>query len=94
MRKNLGGIFKALGWIAWSGIVTLSFVIDLIIIGGEWGLTGVEVAFFIWPVTLIAAPFWALIAYGTWVPLIIAVAGGIVGSLFLVVGHALTGDEY
>lgn len=65
-------------WIV-SGI--LSVIIDLMIVNEEWGFLGVVAAFVLAPVTLMAAPWYALVEYGTWTPLLISYGGVILAAL-------------
>ena len=67
-------------------------IIILSIINHAAGFWGVVIGFFILPVTFVAAPWYALVAFGTWFPLLVVYGGGIGASIFFGLGSAIAGD--
>ena len=49
----------------------LGFIYALIIVINEWGFGGAIAAFLFFPVAITVAPIYAVIAYGSWLPIII-----------------------
>lgn len=92
VRSIIGGIFKIIGGIAYVGFGIWGLIIVLSIINQAAGFWGVVIGFFIFPVTLVAAPWYALVAWGTWFPLIVVYGGGIGASIFYGLGSVISGD--
>jgi len=86
IRENIGLIFRILGIIGmiifgiWSFIIAAGIVIEAV------GLWGVVVGIFFAPIILVAAPWYALVVYGTWFPLIITYGGGIISFVLFIIG--------
>jgi hypothetical protein len=89
MKSAIGGIFTVVGWIGWIVLGIWGFLLDLSIISHAAGFWGVVIGFFVAPVTFIAAPWYAGIAWGNWFPVLICYGGGIVASIFMVVGKSI-----
>ena len=70
---TLGGVFGVLYCLL--GIVSL--VVNLMVVNDAlgWGFLGIVLALLIFPVTILAAPFYALIAWGNPVPLVLTFGG-------------------
>jgi hypothetical protein len=92
MRNILGGIFKVLGGIMFFVFGLWGFIVELAIVNHVAGFWGVVIGIMILPVTLIAAPWYALVAWGNWVPLAIVYGGGIVAAVFFGIGSLIAGD--
>lgn len=93
MRKGIGSFFVILGYIAYAIFGVWGFIIELAIVNHAAGFWGVVIAFIIAPVTLVAAPWYALVAWGNWLPLLIIYGGGIFATVLCGIGTALSGDE-
>ena len=92
MRNILGRIFKVLGGIMFFIFGLSGFIVELVIVNHVAGFWGVVIGFVILPVTLVAAPWYALVAWGNWVPLAIVYGGGIVAAVFFGIGSLIVGD--
>lgn len=92
MRKIIGGFFNILGVIAFVVFGLWGFIIELSIINYIAGFWGVVIGFMILPATLIATPWYALIAWGNWFPLLIVYGGWIIGMALFGIGSAISGD--
>ncbi len=87
---TVGDILKLLGAVVWVVYGLWGFMICLAIvndIAGGWGLLiGLALA----PVTFVAAPWYALIAWGLSYPLSVCYGGGLAGTLLLMIGSRIT----
>lgn len=92
MRNVFSGIFKVLGGIMFAIFGLWGFIIELAIVNHVAGFWGVVVGIMILPVTLVAAPWYALVAWGNWTPLIIVYGGGIAGGAFFWIGSLISGN--
>ena len=85
-----GDFLKLLGAVVWIVYGLWGFMICLAIVNdvaGGWGLLiGLAIA----PVTFVAAPWYALIAWGLWYPLSVGYGGGLAGTLLLMLGSRIT----
>jgi len=77
--KVLSYLLLSAGILIWGGAGLWGFFIELAIVNQAAGFWGVVIGIFILPVTLFAAPFYALVAQGTWFPLILIYGGGFTG---------------
>lgn len=93
MRKTFGTIFIVIGIVMYVIFGLLGFVICLEIINQAAGFWGVVICFFLAPVTLLAAPWYALVAFGNWIPLLICYGGGIAASIAFGIGSTIRGDN-
>lgn len=92
MRGSVGGILKILAVIAYFIFGIWGFIISIAIVNYAAGFWGVVIGFFIFPVTLCAAPWYALVEWGTWYPLIIIYGGGLFSSALWGLGYLIAGD--
>ena len=92
MRHILGLVFKALGIISIAIFGIWGFILCLAIIVKVAGFWGVVVSFFITPITFVATPWYALVAWGNWFPLSICYGGIIPASIFYYIGTLIAGD--
>jgi hypothetical protein len=93
MRNVLGSILKVLGYIVAAIFGLWSFIIDLTIVNQMTGTWGFIIAFILFPITFLAAPWYALVARGNWFPLVIGYGGGIISVILYGIGTAIAGDE-
>lgn len=93
MIKVIGGIFKLLGVFAFVIFGLWGFIIELAIVKHIAGFWGVVIGLAILPVTFLAAPWYAFIAYGNSSPLLIVYGGGILAYLLFYIGKAIAGDN-
>lgn len=85
----MGGIIKGLGFISLFIFGIWGLLIDLSILYEVIGFWGIVIGIFVLPVTLIAAPWYALLAWGTWFPLIITYGGGLISYILIGIGSSL-----
>jgi hypothetical protein len=96
MRVVIRGTLAKLGHVI-IGLAYLGFVIcglcmslvDLAIAGRAAGIWGMVIGIVLLPVTYLVAPWYALIAWGMWVPLVIEYGGGIISLLLFIIGSTL-----
>ncbi len=93
MRNSLGSILKVLGYIIFAIFGLWSFIIDLTIVYQAAGFWGFIIAFTVFPITFVAAPWYALFIQGNWFPLVIGYGGGIVAAILFYIGSAIAPDE-
>lgn len=93
MRSILGGMLKVVGYVAWITFGIWGFLLDLAIINQAAGFWGVVVGVFLFPVTLMAAPWYAGVAWGNWFPFLIFYGGVIAGTILMAVGSAIAGED-
>ena len=93
MRAGIGGILKVAGFVAWAVFGIWGFLLCLAIVNQAAGFWGVVAGFFLLPVTFVAAPWYAGVAWGNWFPLLICYGGGILATALVAVGSAVAGDE-
>jgi hypothetical protein len=76
MRKIIG--------ISLYGIAGLYLLItELILLSELWGLIGVFLVLTLFPILLVAMPFYALFAYGNWILLVISIATPIISGFIM-----------
>lgn len=79
--------------------------IGVLVVGGLWGFLmslgiiseaaghwGVVVAVALAPITIAAAPVYAGLAWGEWIPMVLNYGGGVASALLLYLGAALAGE--
>lgn len=93
MRWSIGGIFKIIAMIGYFIFGIWGLIISVAIVNYAAGFWGVVIGFFIFPVTLVAAPWYALVEFGTWYPLVVIYGGGIFSSLLFGIGTLIAGDD-
>ena len=93
MRWSIGGIFKIIAMVSYFIFGIWGLIVSVAIVNYTAGFWGVVIEFFIFPVTLIAAPWYALVEFGTWYPLVVIYGGGIFSSLFFCIGTLIAWDD-
>jgi hypothetical protein len=89
IRRLLGSVLTIAGWVGWGicGFGGLGICLRILYLqAGAWGVLG---GFLLGPLTFIATPWYALLALGTWIPLIVCYAGGFVSTALIGVGAAV-----
>lgn len=92
MRNILGGILKVLGGIAFAIFGLWGLIIELAIINQVAGFWGVVIGFILLPVMFVVAPWYALVEWGNWFPLLIVYGGGILAATLFGIGSAIASD--
>ena len=95
MRSLFGGAIGGLGCVIIVGWGLVSFIVNfsIVINGLGWGFLGAAIAFMFFPITIVFAPWYALIAWGNPIPLAITYGGGIVGAIVMAIASAISGDD-
>ncbi|MDH3289903.1 MAG: hypothetical protein OEO20_02125 [Gemmatimonadota bacterium] len=86
IRRLLGSALTIVGWVGWGicGFGGLGICLRVLYIqAGAWGVLG---GFLLGPLTFLATPWYALVALGTWVPLVVCYAGGFVSTALIGIG--------
>ena len=86
---------SGIGCLVWGLFGIISFVVNFAIVinGLGWGFLGGLLAFMFFPLTIAFAPWYALIAWGNAIPLIITYGGGVLGMIIMAVANAISGDD-
>ena len=90
-RRILGTLILVLGIVLWiiagiGGLICSGFIV--MEIAGFWGLV---IGGTILPVTFTVAPWYALLEWGSPIPLIISYGGGIAGFVMFTIGSCILG---
>jgi hypothetical protein len=92
LRGNAGGILKVVAIIMYLILGLAGSVLQLSIVYEVAGSWGVVVGIFLLPVVLLVAPWYALIAWGNWLPVVVVYGGGIAATILYAIGSAIAGD--
>lgn len=84
--KVLAILIFALGGV-WGTLICLKIVTDAL------GFIGGVIAFFLFPITVVFAPFYAGLAHENWFPLILVYGTGISGSVLYGLGLKISGNK-
>ena len=87
----IGKFLSVVGMVGYWIVGLLGFVISLAIVHQVVGFWGFVIAFAIFPVTFVAAPWYALIAWGNPFPLILNYGGLLLCGLLNYLGEKLSG---
>lgn len=89
VRSVTTGVFTGVFGIIWCLFGVAALVVNLAVINEAlgWGFWGIVLAIVVFPLTMIAAPWYALIAWGNPIPLALTYGGFVV----LLVGGAVVG---
>ena len=90
--RATGGLLEVIGYVLWIVGVLWGFVLCLEIIFkvvGYWGILALILA----PITIAAAPIYAVFAWGNWFPLVLVYGGSFVSSAIIVTGGAMRKEQ-
>ncbi len=93
MRKILGTPFMTVGCLIYGISALVGFIISLMIVSEVAGFWGVVLGITLFPVVLIAGPWYALVSWGNPIPLILIYGGGILAAIFYGIGRLIFGKE-
>lgn len=92
--QGVGYLIAGIGILVWVVGGLWGFVLCLAIVEEVLGFFGVVLGFVFFPVLFIAAPWYALVAWGNAFPLVVCYGGGIggpllfgLGSMFMALGE-------
>lgn len=94
LRKAAGSGVSGLGGVLYLLVGLAGIVINLSVIveATGFGFFAVVLGIFVFPVTLIAAPWYALIAWGNPIPLAVTYGGFILVVVFTGLGGLISGE--
>ena len=93
IQKSIGLTIKYLAIIGFVVFGIWGFILDIGIVNEATGFWGVVIGVVVAPVTLVAAPWYAGVAWGNWFPLIITYGGVISSFILFSISSMITGDE-
>lgn len=93
IREMLGTPFIAIGGIVYAICALIGFIISLMIVSEVAGFWGVVLGITLFPVVLVAAPWYALVSWGNPIPLILIYGGGILAAILYGIGRLIYGSE-
>ena len=88
-KSVVGGTLTVIGYGVWAIAGVWGFILELVILNALWGFSGVVLSFFLLPVAFVAVPWYAGVALGNWLPLILGYGGFIVGGSLIRIGELL-----
>ena len=92
MRGVVGNGLRIIAFIMWALVGLAGFIIELWIVHDAAGFWGIVLGITLLPAVFLAAPWYALFAWGDWLPLVVVYGGGIGATVLFVVGSAVAGD--
>lgn len=84
--QAIGAVLIFAGAIIFSSFVIAGLYLDMAVVEGLAGFWWSVVAFALFPLTLIVVPWFALLAHGSWAPMVVCYGGMMGGALVLVAG--------
>jgi hypothetical protein len=88
----IGKLISGLGTICYVVFGIWGFLLSLSIVHEVVGFWGFVLAFVVFPVTFVAAPWYALFHWGTWFPLLVSYGGFILAVILNAIGSSLSGE--
>ena len=89
MRLFFGKALRGFGMAAYWIFGLIGFILSLAVVEAAAGFWGFVIAFFVFPVTFAAAPWYALIKWSNPWPLVFTYGGMIVAWIFVSIGTAV-----
>ena len=89
VRQRVGRIASSLGVVCYFVFGIVGFIVSLSIVSQVTGFWGFVIALALAPVTFAAAPWYALVHWGNWIPLLINYGGIISAWVFGQIGERL-----
>lgn len=86
---TIGSVLIFAGSIIFSVFVITGFYLDMAFVEGIAGFWGSVLACALFPLTHILVPWYALLAYGSWTPIIVCYGGVMIGVLVIAVGMSI-----
>jgi hypothetical protein len=84
--KAIGRLLKIISYIVYAIFGLWGFILSLSIINYAAGFWGVVIGFAFLPLTFVAAPWYALVQWGTWYPLTVNYGGIAIASVIYGLG--------
>ena len=94
-RNITGGVFQGAGCVIYGIVGLLGVFVNLWVVmeATGWGFFAVVLGMMFFPVTWVAAPWYALIAWGNPIPLAISWGGMGLAFVVVMIGGFISGDE-
>jgi len=94
-RRASGGALYGVFGILYCLLGVISLIVNLVIVNEAlgWGFFGIVLALVVFPVTLLAAPWYALIAWGNPFPLILTYGGFVMLLVFGWLASTIRGES-
>ena len=94
-RRGAGGALGGLGCVIYGLWMLIATGVNLLIImeATGWGFFAVVLGIMFFPVTIMAAPWYALLAWGNPIPLAVSYGGLILAIILGYIGSLISGEE-
>jgi len=92
MLEFIGAIIKGAGYLAWAIFGIWGAIVCFAIVNDVAGFWGIVLGLTFLPLTFAAAPWYAVVAWGNWFPLLICYGGVIAAYILYAVGSVIAGD--
>ncbi len=92
VRRTAGNPLKGVAYLVVIASGLIGFIICLVIVNDVIGFWGVVLGLMFFPIILAAAPWYALVAWGNPIPLILVYGGGIIAAVIYGIGASIAGD--
>ena len=94
-RNITGGFFQGIGCVIFGIVGLLGVFINLWVVmeATGWGFFAVVLGMMFFPVTWAAAPWYALIAWGNPLPLLLSWGGMLLAAIIVGIGGLISGDD-
>ena len=95
MRSLIVGAFTGIGCLIWVlfGVIVFLVNVSIVMNGLGWGFLGAFLAFLFLPLTIMFAPWYALIALGNAIPIIITYGGALLVMIIMRVWSVFFDDD-
>lgn len=90
--KAIGSLLKGAGGVVFAITGLWGLLLCIAVVKQVAGFFGTVAALFLFPITFVAAPFYAGFALGDWFPFAVNYGGAAAAMALLGVGHALNSD--
>ena len=95
IRRGVGGAVGGVGCIVYAiaGLAAVAVNLAVILEATGWGFFAVVLGLVFFPVMIVAAPWYALVAWGNPIPLAIGYGGFAVAFILALIGSVVSGEE-
>lgn len=92
IRTSVAAPFLAAGCLIWGIAGIVGFIVCLNIVYVVLGFWGIVLGFFLFPLFLLAAPWYALFAWGNLIPVLLVYGCGILAWIVFGIGYLIKGE--
>jgi hypothetical protein len=93
IRKIIGSLFIILAGLSFVGLGIWGFILSLQILNYVGGFALIVIGFIFIPITYTVAPWYAVVEFNNFFPLIISYGGLILGYIFGLLGTLIIGEK-